>query len=145
MLLKRKVLIGAEDWGLGAAKARPNCEVRSPGCEVGGIRLQVTGDRAQGIAYNHAKSASSRHPDESGHFVQIRTAPGSGVICEARALLCAVIPAKAGIHCVSHRKSVVDGLDSRFRGNDRPLNLRPYSKWHTTQRPTRLTGALPWT
>jgi hypothetical protein len=33
-----------------------------------------------------------------------------------------VIPAKAGIHSVSHRKYVVDRLDSRLCGNDKRLH-----------------------
>jgi hypothetical protein len=43
---------------------------------------------------------------------------GSDVICETRALQAAVIPAKAGIYSANLRKCAVDGLDSRFRGND---------------------------
>jgi hypothetical protein len=46
--------------------------------------------------------------------------PGGG-ICETRALQAAVIPAKAGIHFANLRKYAVQGLDSRFRGNDRRL------------------------
>ena len=38
---------------------------------------------------------------------------------ETRALLAAVIPAKAGIHSANLQKCAVHGLDSRFRGNDR--------------------------
>ena len=34
------------------------------------------------------------------------------------ALHVAVIPAKAGIHSENLRKCAVNGLDSRFRGND---------------------------
>src|SRR5208337_1600085 len=30
----------------------------------------------------------------------------------------AVIPAKAGVHSANRRKCAMDGLDSRFRGND---------------------------
>jgi hypothetical protein len=43
-----------------------------------------------------------------------------GYWCHLRELgaLDAVIPAKAGIHLASLRKCAVDGLDSRFRGND---------------------------
>ena len=43
---------------------------------------------------------------------------GTGVICETWALEAAVIPAKAGIYSANLRKFAVDGLDSRFRGND---------------------------
>jgi hypothetical protein len=50
---------------------------------------------------------------------QEQSSVGTGVICETWAPLeVAVIPAKAGIHSANLRKSVVDGLDSRFRGND---------------------------
>jgi hypothetical protein len=41
------------------------------------------------------------------------------VICETWALQAAFIPAKAGIYSANLRKCAVDGLDSRFRGNDR--------------------------
>jgi len=67
----------------------------------------------------------------------MRAWPGSDVICETRALQTAVIPAKAGIHSVDFetlvipakagihsanlRNCAVHGLDSRFRGNDRPF------------------------
>ena len=43
---------------------------------------------------------------------------GSGVICGARALQAAVIPAKAGIQSVDISFPKVCGVDSRFRGND---------------------------
>jgi len=41
------------------------------------------------------------------------------------ALEAAVIPAKAGIHSANLRKRAVDGLDSRFRGNDRRFESDP--------------------
>jgi hypothetical protein len=47
------------------------------------------------------------------------SATGTGVICETWAPEPAVIPAKAGIHSANLRKCAVEGLDSRFRGNDR--------------------------
>jgi hypothetical protein len=49
----------------------------------------------------------------------------TGVICETWALEAAVIPAKAGIYSANLRKCVVDGLDSRFRGNDRRFERDP--------------------
>jgi len=45
-------------------------------------------------------------------------APGTGVICKVWALRAAVIPAKVGIYSANLRGCAVDGLDSRFRGND---------------------------
>ena len=42
---------------------------------------------------------------------------GIGFICETWALQ-VVIPAKAGIHSANLGKGPIDGLDSRFRGND---------------------------
>jgi hypothetical protein len=49
-------------------------------------------------------------------------ARGTGIICEASALPCIVIPAKAGVHLVRASKCVSHRLDSRLRGNDRRLN-----------------------
>jgi hypothetical protein len=43
---------------------------------------------------------------------------GTGVIREPGALQAAVIPAKAGIYSANLWRFAVDGLDSRFRGND---------------------------
>ena len=45
----------------------------------------------------------------------------------------AVIPAKAGIHAANLRKCAVDGLDSRFRGNDRRFERHPIPNDTTTQ------------
>jgi hypothetical protein len=44
--------------------------------------------------------------------------PRTGAICATRGLRSVVIPAKAGIHSVSHWKFGADALDSRLRGND---------------------------
>jgi hypothetical protein len=62
--------------------------------------------------------------------------PGGGVICETRALPCAVIPAKAGIYSASHWKCAADGLDSRFRGNDQCFEGDPIPDDTTTVIPT---------
>ena len=43
----------------------------------------------------------------------------------AWAPLVAVIPAKAGIHAANLRKCAVEGLDSRFRGNDLCFEREP--------------------
>jgi hypothetical protein len=61
--------------------------------------------------------------DVGGHFTpQAASAGGSGVICEAGALLCVVIPpACRGNPLCEPLGSVVGALDSRLRGNDRPL------------------------
>src|SRR5271157_993033 len=66
--------------------------------------------------------------------------PGSGVICETRALPGAVIPAKAGIHCASHWKCAADGVDSRLRGNDQCFEGDPIPKDTTTETPSRNGG-----
>jgi hypothetical protein len=50
---------------------------------------------------------------------------GGGFICGLWALQAPVIPAKAGIQCENLRKPTVDGLDSRFRGNDRRFETVP--------------------
>jgi hypothetical protein len=63
--------------------------------------------------------------------------PGSGVIFEIWALQPAVIPAKAGIYSAHLPESAVDGVDSRFRGNDRRFERDPIPKDTTTQ-----TGVL---
>ncbi|MGD0010023.1 MAG: lysylphosphatidylglycerol synthase transmembrane domain-containing protein [Terriglobia bacterium] len=57
---------------------------------------------------------------------------GTGVICETWALEAAVIPAKAGIYSANLRKCAVDGLDSRFRGNDRRFKRDPIPNDTTT-------------
>ncbi len=54
---------------------------------------------------------------QRGNVVEVR-GPGTGVICERRALSGAVIPAKAGIHSPGRWKCAALGLDSRLRGND---------------------------
>jgi|GEM_PF-1098349 hypothetical protein len=46
----------------------------------------------------------------------------------------AVIPAKAGIHSPNPRKCAVDGLDSRFRGNDRRFETGPVPNDTNAQR-----------
>jgi hypothetical protein len=48
----------------------------------------------------------------------LEVAKASGIGAKTWALQVAVIPAKAGIHPTNLRESAVDGLDSRFRGND---------------------------
>jgi hypothetical protein len=58
-------------------------------------------------------------PQESGAAQSRLGTCGTGVICDARPLPSAVIPAKAGIHSASYRKCADEGLDSRLRGNDR--------------------------
>jgi hypothetical protein len=57
---------------------------------------------------------------------------GAGVICETWAWQAAVIPAKAGIHSANLRKCAVDGLDSRFRGNDQRFERDPIPNDTTT-------------
>jgi hypothetical protein len=64
---------------------------------------------------------------------------GTGVICETWALQAAVIPAKApvipakaGIHPANLRKCAVEGLDSRFRGNDWRFERDPIPNDTTT-------------
>ncbi len=52
-------------------------------------------------------------------FPQIASGGGSGVVREIWALQVAVIPVKPRIHSANFRKCAVNGLDSRFRGNDR--------------------------
>ncbi|PYV34300.1 MAG: hypothetical protein DMG22_06530 [Acidobacteria bacterium] len=64
--------------------------------------------------------------------MQIHNLAGDGVICETRALPGAVIPAKAGIYCASHWKCAAEGMDSRFRGNDRSLEGDPIPNDTTT-------------
>ena len=59
---------------------------------------------------------------------------GIGVICETWALQTAVIPAKAGIYSANLRTCAVDGLDSRFRGNDRRFEEDPVPNDTTTAR-----------
>jgi len=39
-----------------------------------------------------------------------------------------VIPAKAGIHSAKARECAIDGLDSRFRGNDWRVELLIFSR-----------------
>ena len=63
---------------------------------------------------------------------------GTGVICEIWAFQAAVIPAKPGIYSANLRKCVVDGLDSRFRGNDRRSERDPIPNDTTTH----LSGGL---
>ena len=63
-------------------------------------------------------------------------ATSNDVICSAWAPLVAVIPAKAGIHSANLRKCAVEGLDSRFRGNDLCFEREPMRN---------NTKAVPWT
>jgi hypothetical protein len=56
---------------------------------------------------------------------QVKAFVGTGVTCETWALQAAVIPAKAGIYSANLRKCAVDGLDSRFCGNDRCFERDP--------------------
>jgi len=68
---------------------------------------------------------------------------GTDVICETWALQAAVIPAKAGIHSANLQKSAVDGLDSRFRGNDRRFERDPIPNDTTTgKRTTRFAFSV---
>ena len=60
------------------------------------------------------------------------SATGTGVICETWALEAAVIPAKAGIDSANLRKCAVEGLDSRFRGNDQRFERDPIPSDTTT-------------
>jgi len=53
-----------------------------------------------------------------------------------------VIPAKAGIHSVSHWKGAADGLDSRFRGNDDCLEWDSIPNDTSTVQLLPLRGAL---
>jgi hypothetical protein len=55
---------------------------------------------------------------ETKHSLRCLPAAGTSAICETWATQVAVIPAKAGIHSAGFRKCALDGLDSRFRGND---------------------------
>jgi hypothetical protein len=65
----------------------------------------------------------------------------AGVIYATRALHIVVIPAKAGIHFANPQERAVDGLDSRFRGND----LRFERDAIPTPSPTlSLTGYRPF-
>ena len=57
---------------------------------------------------------------------------GTGVICETRALEAAVIPAKAGIQSVDIAFPEACGVDSRFRGNDLPIERDPLPNDTTT-------------
>jgi hypothetical protein len=57
----------------------------------------------------------------------------SGVICETRTLAGAVIPAKAGIYSANYWKCAADGLDSRFRGNDKSFEGNPIPNDTTTE------------
>ena len=59
---------------------------------------------------------------------------GTGIICETWASQVAVIPAKAGIHPANLREYAVDGLDSRFRGNDRRTERDPIANDTSTRR-----------
>jgi hypothetical protein len=49
----------------------------------------------------------------------------SGKVGWNETLAALVIPGKAGIHLASPCRCVVYGLDSRFRGNDRALEVDP--------------------
>ena len=75
--------------------------------------LEQPGDLKNGFACSLRRSTAKTRPD------------GTGVICETWAGQAAVIPAKAGIHLANLRKRAVDGLDSRFRGNDRRFERDP--------------------
>ena len=66
--------------------------------------------------------------------------PGSGVICEEQASPGEVIPAKAGISSASHWKCAADGLDSRFRGNDRCFESDAIPNDTTTDRHSNLSA-----
>jgi len=63
-------------------------------------------------------------------------APGGGVIWSA------VIPAKAGIHSTNLRKCAVEGLDSRFRGNDWRFERDPIPNDTTAQDRCSLTSRV---
>jgi hypothetical protein len=63
---------------------------------------------------------------------------GRGVVRETRPMPGAVIPAKAGIYSAIHWKCAADGLDSRFRGNDRCFERDPIPNDTTTH------GFSPW-
>ena len=56
---------------------------------------------------------------------QAEALSGSGANCESWAPEVIVNPAKAGIHSANLREFTVEGLDSRFRGNDRRFEARP--------------------
>jgi hypothetical protein len=61
-------------------------------------------------------------PNFKGSRLPLSWLPRTGVMCNTWALQLAVIPAKAGIHFAILLRCAVDGLDSRFRGNDwRPV------------------------
>ena len=98
-----------------------------------------------------------RSLQQSAPSLEVYRGRASGVICEIRALPCAVIPAKAGIYSASHWKCAANGLDSRFRGNDQCFE-GSHPKWHhypgvarpyffisssIRRRVTRGTGAWP--
>src|SRR5271157_2100217 len=63
---------------------------------------------------------------------------GSGVICEIQARPGPVIPAEAGIYFASHRKCAEDGMDSRFRGNDRCFERDSIPNGAPNPKPCRL-------
>jgi hypothetical protein len=73
------------------------------------------------------------------------SATGTGVICETWPSQTAVIPAKAGIHSANLRKCLVEGLDSRFRGNDGRFERDPIPSDTTTRRTAEKPGGQPWT
>ena len=54
----------------------------------------------------------------------------------------AVIPAKAGIYSANLRKWAVDGLDSRFRGNDRRFGGGPVPNETNTRGKLHLSFCL---
>ena len=59
---------------------------------------------------------------------------GTGLVCETWALEAAVIPAKAGIYSANLKKGALEGLDSRFRGNDWRSESDPILNDTTTNR-----------
>jgi hypothetical protein len=67
---------------------------------------------------------------------------GAGDICGTWTLQVPVIPAKAGIHRENLPKSIVDGLDSRFRGNDPGFQRNPNPNGGAPIFP--LTGSDVW-
>src|SRR5437016_1012265 len=70
---------------------------------------------------NYRKRASVREP----RLVCKRQVRRVVVSFEGHGRSGAVIPAKAGIHSASHWKCTAEGLDSRFRGNDRCFERDP--------------------
>ena len=85
----------------------------------------------------HFGSEQARRRQEANED-RCRSRRRTGVICETWALEAAVIPAKAGIYSANLPQCAVDGLDSRFRGNDRRFEKDPIP--NDTTRPGRTPG-----